>query len=231
MKKHKVIFQPSGVSGEINDGATLLDAARQLGAGLESICGGKGVCGKCKVRVEEGNFESDGIDSKMSHLSGLTDAEKKFICPSDGPGTRLACLCRVHGDVKIFVPEASRAGKQVVRKGAREVSVDVQPAARKYFVQLAPPSLQDMGEGDQERLQNALQAQYGLSRLSVDYSVLKGIQDTLRKGGWNVTVTVWRGKEIVKLEPGFAPNPFTGSRLTSAPPPWPGICATLSPER
>ena len=160
------------------------------------------------VRVEEGKFEKDGIDSKMSHLSGLTDAEKKFIAPSDGPGARLACFCQVHGDVKIFVPEASRAGKQIVRKGAREVSIDVQPAVRKYFVQLTPPSLQDMGEGDQERLQNALQAQYGLSGLSVDYSVLKGIQDTLRKGEWNVTVTVWSGKEIVKLEPGFAPSVY-----------------------
>ena len=147
MKKHKVIFQPSIVSGEIDDGATLLDAARLLGAGLESICGGKGVCGKCKVRVEEGKFEKDGIDSKMSHLSGLTDSEKKFIAPSDGPGARLACLCRVHGDVKIFVPEASRAGKQIVRKGAREVSIDVQPAVRKYFVQLDSPVTAGHGRG------------------------------------------------------------------------------------
>ena len=208
MKKHKIIFQPSGQRGEINDGATLLEAARLLGAGLESICGGKGICGKCKVRLEEGNFAKDAIDSKMSHLSGLTDAEKKFISPSDGPGTRLACQCRVHGDAMLFVPEASRSGRQLVRKGAREVSVDVQPAVIKYFVQLAPPSLQDMGEGDQERLQHALQAQYGLSGLSMDYVVLKGIQDTLRRGEWNVTVTVWRGSEIVKLEPGFVPSAY-----------------------
>ncbi|MGC2424328.1 MAG: ASKHA domain-containing protein [Nitrospirota bacterium] len=208
MKKYKVIFQPSGRRGEINDGATVLDAARLLGAGLESICGGKGICGKCKVRVEEGEFREDAVDSKMSHLSGLTDAERKFITLSDGPGTRLACLCQVHGDVEIFVPEASRAGRQLVRKGAREVSVDVLPAVRKYFVQLAPPSLQDMGEGDRERLQNALREQYGLSHISVDYVVLKGIQDTLRKGEWNVTVTVWSGTEIVKLEPGFAPSAY-----------------------
>ena len=65
-----------------------------------------------------------------------------------------------------------------------------------------------MGEGDQERIKKALQAQYGLSHLSMDYSVLKGIQNTLRKGEWNVTVTVWSGKEIVKLEPGFAPSAY-----------------------
>jgi uncharacterized 2Fe-2S/4Fe-4S cluster protein (DUF4445 family) len=207
MKKHKVIFQPSGQSGEINDGATLLEAARLFGVGIESICGGKGICGKCKVRVEEGSFAKDGIESRISHLSALTDAEKKFISHTD-PGTRLACLCRVHGDVRLFVPEASRAAKQVARKGAREVSVDVQPAVKKYFLQLAPPSLQDMGEGDQERVKKALQEQYGLSRLSVDYSALKGIQDTLRKGEWNVTVTLWRQKEIVKLEPGFVDSAY-----------------------
>jgi uncharacterized 2Fe-2S/4Fe-4S cluster protein (DUF4445 family) len=208
MKKHKVIFQPSGKSGEINDGTTLLEAARRLGVRIESICGGKGMCGKCRVRVEEGGFGSSGMDSKMSHLSAFTDSERKFIGSSDSPGTRLACECRVHGDVKIFVPEASRAGKQVVRKGAREVSVLLQPAVRKYFVQLNPPSLQDMGEGDQERLKNALQTQYGLSSLSVDYVVLKGIQETLRRGEWSVTATVWRGKEVVKLEPGFVESAY-----------------------
>jgi uncharacterized 2Fe-2S/4Fe-4S cluster protein (DUF4445 family) len=208
MKKHKVIFQPSGKTGAINDGATVLDAARQLGVGIESICGGKGVCGKCRVQVEEGSFAKDGIESRISHLSALTDAEKKFITAHDGPGARLACLSRVHGDLRLFVPEASRSGKQVVRKGAREVSVEFQPAVRKYFVQLNPPSLEDMGEGDRERLQNALREQYGLSHLSVDYLLLKGIQETLRRGDWSVTATVWRGKEVVKLELGFAESAY-----------------------
>jgi len=203
MKKHKVIFQPSGSRGEITDGTTLLDAARQLGVDLENLCSGKGTCGKCKVRVEEGYFEKDAIDSSMSHLSELTKVEKKFIKESDGAGMRLACACEVHGDLKLFVPEKSRAGKQIVRKSAREITVPLDPAVKKYNVQITPPTLHDVGEGDQERLKKAIEAEYGLKDLSMDFTVLKNLQDALRQGEWDVTVTVWDGKEIVKVEPGF----------------------------
>ncbi|MDP2278972.1 MAG: 2Fe-2S iron-sulfur cluster-binding protein, partial [Nitrospirota bacterium] len=116
MKKHKVIFQPSGRRGEVEEGKTLLEAAQSLGVDIEGLCGNKKVCGKCKVRIEEGYFEKDNIESGMKHLSPVTEAEKKHIKPEDGPGIRLSCTAEVRGDVKVFVPERSRAGKQVVRK-------------------------------------------------------------------------------------------------------------------
>ncbi len=205
MKKHRVIFQPSGRRGEVPDGTDLLDAARNLGVDIESICGGKGTCGKCKVRVEEGFFEKDSMDSRMEHLSPLTDVERKFLKPSDGPGMRLACAARAHGDVKIFVPEKSRAGKQVVRKAARELNIAIDPAVKKYFVELARPSLHEPITGDLEKLRGALSENYGLDgkNLSIDFPVLKDLQDTIRKGNWCVTVSVWKGREIIKLEPGF----------------------------
>jgi len=53
-KKHKVIFQPSGRRGEIEDGKTILEAAQAMGVDIEGLCGNKKVCGKCKVRIEEG---------------------------------------------------------------------------------------------------------------------------------------------------------------------------------
>jgi len=202
MKKHKVIFQPSGSRGEIEEGQTLLEAARQLGVDLENICSGKGTCGKCKVRIEEGYFEKDNLASSMDHASPPTKVEAKFIKPGE-VGMRLACATEVRGDLKVFVPEKSRAGKQIVRKSAREVSVPIDPGVRKYFVQLAPPTLHDVGEGDLERLQKALEAQYGLAGLAMDFTVLRQIQDCLRAGEWSVTATVWQGQEIVKVEPGF----------------------------
>jgi uncharacterized 2Fe-2S/4Fe-4S cluster protein (DUF4445 family) len=203
MPKHRVIFQPSGRRGEVPEGITLLDAARQLGVDIESICGGKGTCGKCKVRIEEGYFEKDSMDSRMSHLSPLLEVEKKFIKPEDGPNIRLACKAEVYGDVKVFVPEKSRAGKQVVRKAAKELSIPVNPAVKKYFVELKPPTLHDLTEGDSERLLKKLKEAYGLEGLSIDYFVLKELQDILRKGEWKVTVSIWMDKEIIKVEPGF----------------------------
>ncbi len=207
MKKHRVIFQPSGRRGEVPDGTDLLDAARNLGVDIESICGGKGTCGKCKVRVEEGFFEKDSMDSRMEHLSPLTDVERKFLKPSDGPGMRLACAAHALGDVKIFVPEKSRAGKQVVRKAARELTIKIDPAVKKYFVELEKPSLHEPIKGDLEKLLEALEKNYGLKEkvknLTIDFPVLKDLQDIIRKGNWGVTVSVWKGREIIKIEPGF----------------------------
>jgi len=203
MKKYKVIFQPAGRRGEVEEGKTLLEAARSLGVDIDGLCGSKKVCGKCKVRIEEGFFEKDGMESGMAHLSPITEAEKKHIKPEDGPGMRLACTAEVHGDVKIFVPERSRAGKQVVRKAAKELTIALDPAVKKYNVALTAPTLQDMTTGDYERVLNSLEENYGLKNLTFDYLVLKELQDTLRKGEWNATVTVWMDKEIIKVEPGF----------------------------
>ncbi len=203
MKKYRVIFQPSGRRGEIEEGKTLLESAQSLGVDIESICGNKKVCGKCKVRIEEGYFEKDNIESGMSHLSPLSEAEKKHIKPEDGPGIRLACTAEVYGDVKVFVPERSRAGKQIVRKAAKELSIALDPAVKKYNIDLVPPTLHDMTTGDYERVLKFLEDDYGLKNLTFDYMVLKDLQDALRKGEWKATVTVWMDREIIKVEPGF----------------------------
>ncbi|HWR58113.1 MAG TPA: ASKHA domain-containing protein [Thermodesulfovibrionales bacterium] len=203
MAKHRVIFQPSGRRGEVEEGKTLLEAAQSLGVDIEGLCGSKKVCGKCKVRIEEGYFEKDNIESGMSHLSLLTEAEKKHIKPEDGPGIRLACTAEVWGDVKIFVPERSRAGKQVVRKAAKELSISLDPAVKKYNIDLVPPTLHDMTTGDYERVLKFLEDDYGLKGLSFDFMVLKELQDVLRQGEWKATVAVWMDKEIIKVEPGF----------------------------
>ncbi len=203
MKKHKVIFQPSGSRGEVEDGKTLLEAAQSLGVDIEGLCGNKKVCGKCKVRIEEGYFEKDNLESGMSHLSPIIEDEIKHIKPEDGPGIRLACTAEVHGDVKIFVPERSRAGKQVVRKAAKELSIALDPAVRKYNIDLAAPTLHDMTTGDYERVLKFLEEDYGLKGLTFDFVVLKSLQDVLRQGNWKATVTVWMDKEIIKVEPGF----------------------------
>ncbi len=203
MRKFKVIFQPSGRRGEIEEGKTLLEAAQALGVDIEALCGSKKVCGKCKVRIEEGFFEKDNIESSMAHLSPFTDDEKKHIKPEDGPNMRLACSAEIHGDVKVFVPERSRAGKQIVRKAAKELSIALDPAVKKYNLEMPEPSLHDMTTGDMERVISFLEKEYGLKDLKFDYQVLKELQDAIRKGEWKITVTVWMDQEIIKVEPGF----------------------------
>ena len=207
-KKYKVIFQPSGRRGEVEEGKTILEAAQALGVDIEGLCGNKKVCGKCKVRIEEGYFEKDNIESGMAHLSPLTDSERKHIKPEDGPGIRLACNAEVHGDVKVFVPERSRAGKQIVRKAAKELTIAIDPAVRKYNIVLTPPTLHDMTVGDYERVLQALKDNYGLTGLTFDFLALRTLQTVLREGEWSATATVWMGREIIKVEPGFVEQSY-----------------------
>ncbi|HYA31937.1 MAG TPA: ASKHA domain-containing protein [Thermodesulfovibrionales bacterium] len=202
--KYKVIFQPAGRRGEIEGGKTILEAAQALGVDLEALCGNKKVCGKCKVRIEEGYFEKDNMESGMSHVfpPAPTEDELKHIKPEDGPGIRLACSSEIRGDLKIFVPERSRAGKQVVRKAAKELSIALDPAVKKYTLTFARPTLHEMATGDCERVLTALEEDYGLKSVSFDYRALKDLQDALREGEWTATFTVWMDREIIKVEPG-----------------------------
>ncbi|HKZ70888.1 MAG TPA: ASKHA domain-containing protein, partial [Anaerolineales bacterium] len=203
--KHLVIFQPSGSRGYVEDGANLLEAARSLGVEIETPCGGRLMCSKCRVRIEEGFFERFGIESSLSHLNPVFEREREFF-RSKGltePNLRQSCVATLHGPVVVFVPEESRAVKQLVRKSARELHIEIKPSVRRYFVEMKAATLRDP-LGDWERLQNALKEQHGVEGLTIDYPVLTQLQKSVRAGEWKVTVFVWHGREVIRVTPGFA---------------------------
>ena len=106
-EKISILFQPSGRRGEIESGKTVLAAAQELGVPIESLCGGKTTCGKCKVRLERIPLEKDG--SGGLRLSPFSDEEERFIKGEERKaGFRLACAVRLYSDVLVFVPEESR---------------------------------------------------------------------------------------------------------------------------
>jgi len=201
-QKYTVVFQPSGSRGKVADGTTLLNAARKLGAEIESVCGGKGACGKCKIRIEEGYFAKYGISSSIKSTATTDELNAKFINRQQlKQNYRLACQTKVHGDLVVFVPEESRKGQQVVRKEATARKIKLNPAVKKYYLGLKPASLDD-GIGDYERLQAALKKKYKLSELAIDYPTLLEMQKTVRKGKWKVTASVWKNREIIDMEAG-----------------------------
>lgn len=199
---YTIIFQPSGRRGQVPEGTTILDAARMLGVGIEAVCGEQLVCGKCRVKVMEGSYPKEGITSSMSNLSDLDEKEIKVLKRKDSEEhIRLACSTKIKGDVLVFVPEASRTGKQVVSKAAGVINVKIKPAVMKYYVELPLPALDDP-LGDFERLEEALAKAYGLKKLSIDYRALQNLPDAVRKGDWKVTATVWQKTEVIRVEPG-----------------------------
>ena len=201
-QKYLVVFQPSGRRGYVEPGQTLKQASRDLGVDIEGICGDVGNCGTCKVRIEDGSFAKYGIVSHRNHLSPVTEAEKVFINKQmEGQGYRLACQAQVQGDVVVFVPEGSRMGQQIVRKAAKDITVEVKPAVRKYYIEMVKATLEDT-LGDWERLNAQLNSQFGLSDLIIDYTTLVALQEAVRKGTWQVTASVWMDREVIRVEPG-----------------------------
>jgi uncharacterized 2Fe-2S/4Fe-4S cluster protein (DUF4445 family) len=201
--KAKVIFQPSGRRGMVPKGISLIEASRLLGADIEALCGEKKVCGKCKVRIEEGFFEKYGIESKRSHVSPWQQKEEeKFVNAADREaGYRLGCVAQIEGDLLVFVPEESRAGKQIVSKAARDIQIEHNPAVKLYTVEVEKPSFEDP-TGDWERICGELKKRHGLDNLTIDLYALRQLPTALRKGDWKITVSVWMGKEVIRVRPG-----------------------------
>jgi uncharacterized 2Fe-2S/4Fe-4S cluster protein (DUF4445 family) len=196
MNKFLVIFQPSGVRGEVSEGTTILEASRELGAGIESLCGGVKSCGKCRVKLVEGS------------ASPFSDEESKFITEAEkADGYRLGCAAQIRRDVLVFVPEESRAGRQVVRKAATETAIELNPAVHLYYVELSPPSFQDP-RGDLDRLKKGLFEKYDLSPLDIDYYALLTLPRVLRQADWKVTALIWMEKEILNIKPGKAEDAY-----------------------
>ncbi len=195
-----VTFQPSGRRGSAAAGTDLLSVARGLGVEIESICGGKGTCKKCRVHNE----------SAPESLTPPTDIEQKAL-GADGlaAGMRLACQARVAADVKVFVPEASRRTRQVVRKDAGTRTVPLDPAIKAYPVKLERPTLAE-ATADAERVLAGLQAQYGLSGLEIDFPVLQTLPSACRDAGWDVEAVVWEGRTIVDVRAAAAKRPVLG---------------------
>lgn len=204
-RTYRVVFQPAGRQGRVPAGVTILEAARWLGVEIESICGGRQTCGKCKVIIEEGAFPKLRIHSRRDHASPVTDKERRYAERHDmdlEAGYRLACAARVQGDLLITVPEESQARKQVIRKAAREMRIDVDPAVRLHYVEVERPSL-ERPNGEWERVKAELADRFSLHDLTIDITALRELQHALRKGQRGVTCTVWQGREVIRVQPGY----------------------------
>jgi len=196
-----VVFTPSGKRGSFPIGTSVLDAARDLGVDLDSICGGRGLCGRCQVLCSEGEFSKHNIVSHLDHLGDSTKVEARYqrINGDFAAGRRLGCQATVQGDLVIDVPPDSQVHKQVIRKALDHANVDVQE-----------PDMHDPS-GDLRRLKQALESEWGLKNLSANLVILKALQPILRKGEWQVTVAVHDASqddnpvnpEIVGVWPGF----------------------------
>lgn len=193
---------PSGRRGKVAEGTAVLEAARQLGVQIESICGGHLACKKCRVRLENGRFPKHGITSQSDHLSPIGDAEQAALERMGITDSRLSCTAQIQGDVLIFVPEESRGQKQIIRKAATERIIEIDPAVRQLYITVESAEL-GQHQGDWGRVQAALREQWQLKAATIDLPALRRLQPALRDGKRAVTLTLWQEREVIDVQPGY----------------------------
>ncbi len=206
--KHKITFQPYDRSIEVEDGEILIKAALEAGVHINASCGGAGVCGKCRIIIEQGEVEG-GLSEMLSN----EDVEK---------GYRLACMSKVKSDLVVRVPVESYVDASVLNlktsprhtaeikpfdfEELKEEGLFIPPVEKKYL-ELPQPTAQD-NIPDLTRLINYLNITHDEHRLLVNLDVIRKLPDMLRKAGFKITVTIVRPvrkdgrSQIVDIEPG-----------------------------
>ena len=202
-KECKVVFTPSGKRGYFDKGTSLLGAARQLGVDVDSVCGGRALCGRCQIEVTEGDFSKHNIHSSLASVGVVTEAESKFQERRGlDQNRRLSCQAMLLSDAVIDVPASSQVHQQVIRKKNEAHDIDIDPMVKAYYVQVEEPDMHKSA-GDLLRLMNALKKEWNLEALTCSLDVIQSLQKVLREGQWKITVAVRDNSEIISVWPGF----------------------------
>jgi uncharacterized 2Fe-2S/4Fe-4S cluster protein (DUF4445 family) len=200
-KKCTVQFEPSGLKTEIPVGTVLLEAARKAGVYLSSICGGDGYCGKCKVVIDQGQFQS-----RPTTLLTPDEARENVV---------LACQTKILSDMTVTVPKSHALQTSQILMDAdahrfSELAGDIEggvfkfdPLVQKLSLEMKPPTVQDH-TADHERLYVAIRDQIDAPIMQTGFRILQGLSKQLIEEDYRVAVTIGRRggtTEVIEVEP------------------------------
>jgi len=192
MIKHTILFLPHNKRITVRDGENLIRAAMDAGVHINASCGGEGVCGKCRVIIEQGDVDG-----------GITENLSREECAA---GYRQACLSNVKSDIVIRIPvesdvDASMLNMQSTpRLATRIIEMDFEQLKQnsrflspveKRYIKLPEPSAKD-NLPDVTRLVNYLKLNFNERRLVIDLPVIRKIPEVFRKNNFKITVTLAR---------------------------------------
>jgi len=203
-----IVFTPSGKRGRFPIGTPVLQAARALGVDIDSVCGGRAICGRCQVTPSIGDFAKHGITAIPENLGPVTSVEIRYNEKRGlNADRRLSCQTLMQGDCVVDVPPESQVHKQVVRKRAEVRDIKLDPVTKLYYLVVDEPDMHQPSS-DMERVYNALKAQWGIDNVTCDLAIMQALQVALRKGEWRITVAVHnrmasRVARITAIWPGF----------------------------
>lgn len=196
---HLVVFTPSGHRGHVPDDTTVLDAARRLGVDLDSVCGGRGICGRCQVEPTFGDFAKHNIAASVEHISARGPVERDYRGRRPLLGDlRLGCAARIRGNLVVDVPPTSQVHRQVIRKEVDLGDVQLDPVLVLRLVEVP-----DERERPATWLIDSLTDQWGLDHIKVEGRADEELGAALASGADTVTVAVRDGTRVVAAWPGL----------------------------
>lgn len=186
MSRYKVVFKPGDLVIEVVEGSSVMDAIHEAGLDVDFPCGGRGRCGKCRVKILTGGGEP-------------TTGEKELLDSKDlQEGIRLACLTQITGNMVVEVPAPKKLQHNILLT-SEDRSFRIQPHLKKMFIQIEPPSLHDH-RPDWQRLKDSL-SQYGYNHCEPEnnISLLRQLPETLRKSKHSLTAVLY-GNKLLGIE-------------------------------
>ncbi|MFM8776715.1 MAG: drug:proton antiporter, partial [Actinomycetota bacterium] len=209
--QHRVVFTPSGLDGVVDDGVTVLEAARKLGADIDSVCGGRGICGRCQITPSTGVFAKWGITVSQDSLSAPGETEVNYRAKRAlVPGNRLGCAAKICGDLVVDVPATSQVHRQVVRKDLDLEPITVDPSFSLFYLTIPEAQLGDSVSAA-DALVNAVATQHKRRAPEVARRAQATLHAAMAKAAGEVTVAVRHdaaADSIVAAWPGFVDSVY-----------------------
>jgi len=201
MARYKVQFSPIYKAVTVEAGTTLLEAAARAHITIDSVCGGDGICGRCKMIVKDGKVGGD--------VSALLTREEIR------QGVVLACQTTVESDLRVEIPEETRAKDRIVidkdaqrfraiRPGIKKREFRKSPLVTKVMLKLPPPSLEN-NIADCQRIQHLVEKTTGISSMQTGLKIIRRMPEILRENQFTITAIIGMRcgvAEIMDLEPG-----------------------------
>ena len=187
MNYHQVVFQPGDVSLEVQEGNTIKEAMNDAGLEFDFLCGGRGTCGKCRVRI------SEGLGAPVSREQELLQAKEL------DEGIRLACMTIVRNDLTVELPNPKNLQHHILIESV-EGALEIEPQLDKVFVEVEKPS-RETQSSDWRRLKESLVKQgYEDSKLESSVSILRQMPDMIRSANNRITAVMYNSR-VAGIEP------------------------------
>jgi uncharacterized 2Fe-2S/4Fe-4S cluster protein (DUF4445 family) len=194
MSDHTIRFLPADRSIQVADGTSIAEAAQQADVFITNLCGGEGVCGKCRVQVTKGRADAE------EHAKGFFSQDQIM------KGYVLACQTLIHDDLEIIIPAESRVDASKIMTGGESqatAELELNPLVKKLYLALTAPTMED-NVPDVERIARELRKELGWHTFDIPLDCLQTLSTKLRENDWKVTVTVAKHGEnfrILRIEP------------------------------